>query len=244
MILSLFFLHKSHQYAKEMKGFISTYVVAGMLAENFELTQYDPLSSLTEEQLIISQLQGWDRHTGNDFFQGKHRGISFTFSDVALFKKKKLDGRDDKVFEGQWLILDLHNKLPAPLMISTLETKGGFDKETKVQVQPEGLGDRFTVLTTSPHVVPQVLTPAFIEYLLTPNNLAGYTFSTHRPHVFFDRMQAHIGLYTWDDLFEPCANVRDIPALRERVQKEIDYIKRIIDGFLLTDGLFAVEGAD
>jgi hypothetical protein len=60
--------------------------------------------------------------------------------------------------------------------------------------------------------------------------------------MFFGDGQAHFGIDTKNDFFEPCSEIHDIPALRERTQAQIDCIKAIIDGFLLLDELFQ-EGA-
>ncbi|MCL2842348.1 MAG: DUF3137 domain-containing protein [Oscillospiraceae bacterium] len=223
--------YKGTLYTRKKKELISTYVIQGMLADNFELVRYAPKETFTEGQLRTSQLRGWNTHKGNDWFQATYKGVTFTFSDVGIYRQ----GRHRyTVLKGQWLILRLHKEISAPLIISELEKRGALGRRARVQIEQKPFGDIFTVLTESPAVISQVLTPGFMEFLLTMRHSISYV----ETHLFFGGEQAHIGLNTREDLFEPCNNVQDIPALRERVQTEIDLIKRIIDGFLLTEGLF------
>jgi len=116
-------------------------------------------------------------------------------------------------------------------MISEMESKGELGRHARVQIVQKPFSDTaFTVLTMSPDLVPQVLTPDFVEFLIA----TGRQFSYNRRHLFFMGKQAHIGINTGRDLFEPCSNMRNATALRTRIQEEIDYIKEIIDGFLRT----------
>jgi len=231
-ILGAICLYISNSYGKEKKALISKHVIQGVLEENFELVKYAPLESFSEEQLRISQLRGWNKFKGNDFFQAKYKNVSFQFSDVWLGRSRA------NRLKGQWLILDLYREIPAPLIISELERRGDLGRKARVQLEQTPFSDRFTVLTESPDSIPKILTPEFIEYLLTADDQSFY----NGQHLFFMGKQAHYGINSELDLFEPCDNVQNIPALRERVQEEIDHIKRIIDGFLLIEGLF--QGAE
>jgi len=241
-ILKDFNIYKPNPYTEQQKALIGTHVIEGMLAENFELIKYAPNLSLKEEQLVVSQLRGWDRHTGNDVFQAKYKGITFTFSNIRLLRGARYGG--PTVSKGQWLILDLHKENSTPLMISTLEKRGGFVKEARVKVKPEGISERFTLLTEAPETIPQILPPDFIEFLITPRHPLGHKVSYHEIHVFFGRTQVYIGLQTHHDLFELGDDMRDIPAFRRRVQKEINYIKSTIKAFSLIESLFGSEESD
>jgi len=145
-------------------------------------------------------------------------------------------------FLGQWMILALDKELPAPLLISEIETKGDFGRRARAQMEQEQRQvGAFTVLTESLALAEQVLTPKFTDFLLNPPSAPCHPSSHNAMHLFFMGKQAHIGLETARKLLVPCRDVRDIPALNERIQGEIDYIKKILDGFLLTNGLFAED---
>jgi len=233
-------LYMRHLCVKEKKALISTHVVQGMLEDSFELIEYDPCVTFVEEQLSVAQLRRWNSHSGNDFFRAKYKGITFSFSDVKLLQSS---GRHTSTrLWGQWLILDLHKAILASLVLSELEGDGLFgglfDRRTRATIKQEALSETFTAITESPEVVSQVLTPEFMEHLLATRR----SFSQDERHLFFGGEQAHFGRNSGRDFFEPCCNVEDIPAVRERIQKEIDAIKEILDGFLLIAGLF--QGVD
>lgn len=217
--------YKSTLYTKKKKALISTHVIQGMLADNFALTHYAPEETFSEGQLRTSQLRKWNSFNGNDWFKAEYQGIVFTFSDVGLYQQGR---HRHKVFKGQWLILTLQKEVPAPLIISQLERRGELGRRARVPIEQKPFGDIFTVLTEMPAIVPQVLTPDFMEFLITIRHSAPNT----ELHLFLDGNQAHMGLSTDTDLFEPCSDIQNIPALRQRVQGEIDYIKRVLDGFV------------
>jgi len=236
----------SNNFTKEKKALISSHVIAGMLAEQFALESYNPLSTFSQEEVERSELRRWHRISGNDMFSASYRGVSFRFADVKLVRQS---GRSSHtVFKGQWLILDLPNEISAPLMVSELEKKGRFPRalRTSIPTGNEHFDSKFTVLTENPELVPQIVTNDLISFLLPTNYenidfddpLAMSFMQLSEHHLFFKGKEAQIGIHSGRDLFEPCRNVDDIPALRERILDEMDDIKKVIDGFLLIEHLF------
>ena len=219
----------SAENKSKKKALISEHVVQAMLADNFEQAQYSPSETFSYEHLRTSQLRRWTGRSSNDLLKAEYKGVTFAFSDVSLWRGS---GRSQTyVFGGQWLTIGLHRGLPTPLMVSELEKKGNFDK----RVERQQLGGRFNVLCEDAEVAAQVLTPEFMEFLLAASD---------SQHLFFVGKTAHYGRSTGLDFFEPCNNVQDIPAVRKRIQGEIDYIKQIIDGFLANEYLFPKEIPD
>ena len=239
----------SNNFTKEKKTLISSHVITGMLAEQFELYSYNPLSTFSQEEVERSELRRWHRISGNDMLAANYRGVNFHFADVKLVRQS---GRSSHtVFKGQWLILDLPNEISAPLMISTLEKKGRFPRgqRNSIPTGNEHFDSKFTVLTENPELVPQIVTNSLISFLLPTNYenidfddpLAMSFMQLSEHHLFFKGKEAQIGIHSGRDLFEPCRNVDDIPALRERILSEMDEIKAIIDAFLQIDALFEVS---
>lgn len=230
MIVGLIFYVRSICPLLDMRALISTHVVQGMLEDNFELIEYRPKEFISTAKVRSSYLP-WSVTGGTDFFRAKYRGVFFEFSDVWLYSERL--GR-----KAQWLILGLHREIPTPLMISGWEPRGEHFSKQARQERVSGNRIRYAVFTESPDLLPHVLTPAFQEFLFKPHNSLLYTPSKH---IFFKEAHAHFGIgigARGRDFFEPCRNVQDIPAFRERVQEEIDCIKNIIDGFLLIEWLF------
>ena len=219
----------SGSYKSKKKTIISEHIVQAMLEDNFGQVEYNATETFSDEQLTASGLR-WTGSSGNDVFKTEYKGVTFAFSDVVLWRGSGRNQTD--VLHGQLLIIDLHREFPTPLMVSELEkSRDIFSKEDR-QRQLEG---RFRVFCKSDELATQVLTPGFMQFLNT---------ISESQHLFFDGKTVHYGRYTKDDFFEPCSNVRDIPAVRKRIQSEIDCIKRIIDRFLANEYLFPGEAPD
>jgi len=235
LILCLVFFGMHAKYTEKKKRLISANVVHDMLADAFELSIYDPDRNIGEYWVQKSQLKGWNNMQGSDFIRAKHRGVDFTFSDVELTARS---GKyTTTIFSGQWLIVDLSKAIGAPVVVSELARKGILlDTRSKVQMENLAFSKQFTVLTEDPHTAFYVLTPHFMEFLMSSRPL-----SKGRKHLCFTDANAHVAIATGNDSFEPCQNVTDIPALRRRIQDEIDFIKSVIDELLLNERLFNPE---
>jgi len=90
--------------------------------------------------------------------------------------------------------------------------------------------EQFNVLTEDPHTAFYILTPQFMEIILSARERA-----YDKKHMCFTGEHLHIAIDTESDFFEAR---RSVVALKARVQNEIDYIKNIIDEFLLNERLF------
>ena len=246
-ILGFAFLFISRSFTKKKKALISTYIVEELLNERFSLAHYDPLDTFSDEILASSALRRWHRSKGNDFFAATYRGVSFQFADVRLIRQS---GRNSHtVFQGQWLLLDLHHEISSPLMVSSIEKKGHFPRQFRTSI-PTGnaiFDKEFTVLTETPELVPKIVTEGLITFLLPKNHEsidADYPFALspqNEYHLFFKDKRMHIAINSGRDLFEPCSNVDNIPAMRERILREIGSIQEIIDLMLGIPALFQTE---
>ena len=232
-------LYHSFSFAKVKKAIISEHLVGDMLARAFQLEDYAPQETFSEEEIAQSGLRGIHTVKGNDLFAARYRGVSFRFADVRLIAGHGRDQR--KVITGQWLILDLPRELPASVIISEVERPKWRDKRPKIETGNEKFDSVFTVFGKSSALAATILQPSFIEFLLKPRS--GTFFERDPKHVFFGNKQAHIGIDTWRDLFEPCRNVGDIEALKERISKEVEEIKTLLDHFLQIEALFDQEEA-
>ena len=224
------------QYANKKKALISTHFLHSMLAEQFKLHHFDPLSYFLADELNVSQLQPrhWNATEGNDLFHASYQGVTFHFSNIRLFNNAPRYRNSNWKLKGQWLILDLHKAISAPLIVSELENKGQMGKAARIETENADFDKRFTVLCEHPDLVPQVLSEDFMKFLLHYDCIFAY----HKRHICFTENAVHICIKSDRYIFSPWGYVDNIPAMRERILSEMDEIKKIIDGFLQIDALF------
>ena len=241
-VFGAYSFHLSHQYTKKKKTLISTHFLHSMLAEQFELYHFDPLAHFSAEELEPAQLKPeiWNKAEGNDLFQASYQGVTFRFSNMKLSDSSSpyLGSSSIWKLKGQWLILDLHKAISAPLIVSELENKGQMGKAARIETGNADFDKRFTVLCEHPDLVPQVLSEDFMKFLLHYDCIFAY----HKRHVCFKENVVHICIKSDRYIFSPWDYVRDIPAMREQMLGEMDELKKIIDGFLQIDALFEASG--
>jgi|GEM_PF-253569 len=217
---------------KKMKRLITNNIVDDMLAESFEMIAHMPGKYISQQTLDTALLRGWWDSRGNDFLQAKRGGAHFTFSDVELTmqRSKRLNST---IFKGQWLILERGKEIVSSVVITEIEVEdlpqkyGSFEARLpKIWTGNAEFGKRFIVRGKDPDTAFSILTPDFMEFLLSLRKQTG-----HNMHFCFVGKHLHIGINTNQDFFELDKGTPDIPKLREKIQEEINRIKEIIDQF-------------
>ena len=212
-------------------------VVHNMLKKNFDLIAYKPAESFDSKQLAQSMLLGWNAHEGNDYFEARYRGVKFAFSDVRLSMLITTSRGQSEVpvFTGPWMIIDTNKPVKVPVVVSEIKDKGSMDsRRCKVHMENIEFDNQFNVFTEDPHTAFYVLTPNFMENILSARER---TFG--RKHMCFAGSRAHVAVDTKFDFFGyRRGDENNLPALEARLQGEIDYIKDIIDELLLNERMF------
>ncbi|MCL2107632.1 MAG: DUF3137 domain-containing protein [Oscillospiraceae bacterium] len=240
----------SMKAAKTMKHLVAVNVVRDALGEVFDVEAYETArcinSSMVGEADLIHQ---WNEITGNDLVQGKYKGVPIQFSDVKLVDVQEYTDSDGDTrttrttrFQGQWIVLEA--KKPLAHMLRLRERKerklGSGYKKTKddVDTENEAFNEKFEILTQDPHTAFYVLTPHFMETIVAADERAAA-----RTYLCFTGQHVHIAVDTGRDSFEAKkgSDIKNLPALRERIKGEVKYITEIADELLQNKYLFGEE---
>ena len=230
-IIAAIFFKIASIYSKVKKQLIID-IVQDALKNNFELLEYHPDEHISKVTVLESKLFNWNRINGSDLFHANYRGVGFMFSDLQLRSKRKK--QTITIFSGQWLVINMGKEIDPSVTVTELSGKSlAGDKRSKVQMESEAFNKEFAVFTENAHKAFYVLTPHFMEFIMSLKQ-----FTESRIHLCFTKNIASIAINTRRDSFEPYQCEQDIAALRVRIQNEVDFIKRIVDGFLRNEQLF------
>jgi hypothetical protein len=236
IVASIVFYARALKYEGQLKEFVSDNIIKGVLSDTFQLSVYEPLERI-EEPVIkdVKLIENWNRAGGSDLIEGYYRGVKFTFSDLHLefVSGGKNKGRKTR-FKGQWLILELAKELPHAVQLIE-------DGKAKSDIETENIefNRKFQIKTTDPHTAFYLLTPHFMEHILSADRRANA-----RTYMSFggDCKQAHIALHSGRDLFEAVdakrLSVQNVEMMRNQMQWDAKYITGIIDELLLNQCLF------
>jgi len=229
----------------KIRMLVSDHVTLDALENSFELIEYRRKDHIDEGRLREARIRfDWDKSLGGDYFEARYRDVDLTFSDVRLIREQisidkngNVTKQDIPVFTGQWLIVGLNREINPPVVVSERNRSllRGYEK-TRSGVQTENVrfNEKFLILTDDAHTAFYVLTPHFMEFIMSAKEVAD-----GQKHLCFTGGHVHIAINSGRDSFEPCRDIKNVPALRARIQSEVDYIKAVIDEFLLNERLFS-----
>ncbi len=195
------------------------------------------------------------RFTGNDFFSGKYKGREIECCDVDITKywtvfDEDEDGRRtereecETSFKGPWMICKLDTPLPAMLRVREKKDMSVLFRaiagkriraKSDVETENHAFNEQFQILTSDAHSAFYVLTPHFMEHIMSADKLAN-----GRTMLCFSGDQVHIALHNCRDFFEvkKHSEFKDLAALKLRIQGEIEYLTGILDELFRNDQLF------
>jgi len=234
-------------------------MVEGMLAEAFDLIAYEPKPRskkdkewMNKAQFYLPDWEGWIIRRNGNFFQAEYRGVNFTCSDVWFYRYESTNVESTNyeiinIFKGQRLTLGLRKEIHSPVVVTQL--MGGICMPLpSVQTGNPAFDEAFSVFAGDERVAFDVLTPRFMEILLSMRvRQREGQMASGRKHLCFTGRHLYVAMNTgrdlvrFDDTLGGMMGESDILALRERTQSQIDFIKEELDGFLLDESLFQVE---
>lgn len=240
------------------KNLLANNITRDILMEVFDECIYAaeyclPAETLREAALIPN----WDTVTGSDLISAKYKGHTINFSDIELSEKVEREDSDGNTstthetkFKGQWMILELDRAVPAKLRLrENMERSGKISKKifgerienkSDVKTENEAFNKRFQILTEDAHSAFYILTPHFMEFILSADDAA----NTHT-YLCFIEDRVHIACDTGKDSFELQKNDgANLEQIRMRMRSELRYITRVADELLKNEYLFggAQEG--
>ena len=194
-------------------------------------------------------------YRGNDYFKGKYKGHEIECSDVDITKYFTVidtdeDGNQEEredfetSFKGIWMICKLEKSLGTMIRVREKEDTPiifikivGKRKQVKSDVETENtsFNEQFQVLTDNPQKAFYVLTPHFMEHILSADNKAN-----GRILLSFSNDKVHIAIHNRKDSFEikKGSEIKEPELLKKRIQSELKYATDILDELLRNQNLF------
>lgn len=225
-------------------------IVKAMLAEHFQILEYDRHKAIDRKVFGEAQLNySWETSENRDYLRARYRGLEFLFANVELYTVQlNMSSRSSAiaqklVFQGPWLIITSQKKVEPPLVVSQIQTArkkkdgfwGGLPIQSKSDILMEDIRfqEKFWVFTEEPLNAYRILSPQFMEQLLSAKDLAKVW-----KHVCFTQNRVHIALHKRRLLFRPCRKRRNVHAFFKNMEEDIAYLKDILDIFLQNEALF------
>lgn len=248
----------SAKAGSKTKNLLANNITRDILSQVFEKCIYSAEHCLPDELLREAALiPKWDMATGSDLISAKYKGHTINFSDIELSEEIEREDSDGNTstsyetkFKGQWMILELEREVPAKLRLrENLERSGKLSKKlfgerykdkSDVQTENAEFNKRFQILTEDPHSAFYILTPHFMEFILSADDAANT-----RTYLCFFENRVHIACYTGKDSFELRKNDgANLDQLRARMKMELRYITSIADELLKNEYLFGHTGEE
>lgn len=248
----------SNKASKKAKTYLANNITRDILSSVFDDCIYAAGQRLPNKLLREADfISSWDVSGGSDLISAKYKGHPINFSDIHL--SEEVESRDsdgntttsyETRFKGQWMILELEHEVSAKLRLrENAERTGklsriilGDRKEGKsdVQTESEEFNKRFQILTEDPHNAFYILTPHFIEFILSADDAANA-----QTFLCFFENRVHIACNTGRDSFElKKSDGANLDAIRERMKSELSYITSIVDELLKNEYLFSIENKE
>ena len=234
-------------YGSRIKHLVAVNVVRDALGEVFDVEIYNPNRHISSSAVSGADLvRDWNESGGSDFVRGKYKGVGFEFSDIRLVDVQEITDSEGNTttsrttrFKGQWIVLETKKAFGHAVRLrerSQRKLSGSYKKtRSDVETENQAFNAKFEILTRDPHTAFYILTPHFMEAIAAADERA-----QARTYLCFREDQVHVAVDTGRDSFEVKrgADIRDIPALRARIQGEIRYIMEIVDELLQNKYLF------
>ena len=258
LVIAAVFLFNWNSLRDILKKIIKTSFTAEireMLANTFELESYEPDGYFSPEQLKETHLKSFDECSGSDLVKGKYKGVPFAFCDLLLteeveYTDKDGDDRSSKItqLEGQWIEFKLNKQIGSALYVAER------DKNSSIGYKPYHFGEKveeaftdndlfnkhFQVFTDDQQTMFYILTPHFMEYILTADEAAD-----SRSEYCFTGDRVRIALTNKRNLFDLSGSelkkATDFDWVRAKFKADLRFVTDIFDALLKNEYLFGTE---
>lgn len=242
----------SGKAGSQAKALLANNITRDIISGVFDECIYAAGYRLPDEMLREAALiPNWDMATGSDLISAKYRGHVINFSDIELSEEVEREDSEGNTstsyetkFKGQWMILELGREVPAQLRLRENIQRTGklsrklfgerIENKDDVKTENEAFNKRFQILTEDEHSAFYILTPHFMEFIMSADDAADT-----RTYLSFVENRVHIACYTGKDSFELQKNDgANLDAIRARMKSELRYITSIADELLKNEYLF------
>jgi hypothetical protein len=236
-IIGIPFAYIPAKYGKKMKLLLLD-MIEDTLKNNFELIKYNHDSHIPETMVRETKFYNFRRIHGNDFIHAKYKGVGFMFSD--LWFDSNHNNKASNPFSSQWLVITMVKEINPTVTITGLpEISFIGDSRKKVQMENMAFNKQFRVFTENFQMAFYVLTPHFMEFIMSLNQ-----FTDGKIHLCFTGFYAYVAIFTDNSSFYPNHDEYMLNTLRKKMQREVDFIKRVIDELLQNERLFGPAPGD
>jgi len=206
--------------------------IQNTLKNNFELIEYNYDKIIPEATVRKAILFNWISIRGNGFINAVYRDAEFIFCNLEL--ESRIQNSTFLIFGGQLLSVPLAREITPSVTITELSGAAiVFDKRKRVMMEDAAFNQQFHVVTEDAQKAFYILTPQFMAFIMSLK-----WFVHNKIHICFSGFSAHIAIQSKQDYFVSNQDTDDILAVRKKMQREADFIKRILDGFLQNERLF------
>jgi len=221
-----------------------------VLNDSFEVIEYDRHRLIEDDLLREGQFNYlWYTRFSRDYLRARYRGVDFIFADVELsiiqlqMRSRSSFSTPVTLFQGPWLVITSQKEINPAVVVSQKKSrkarKGEFPgtkplkTKSDVQMENPAFQEKFWTFSDDQVIPYRVLTPHFMEFILSAGEVAdGAT------HLCFTGDHVHVAIHTGRKFFSLCTKAKDFPTFRANIEKEVNYIKAIIDELLLNEQLF------
>lgn len=231
----------------KLSNFFSEKVVRACFENTFQNVEYNRKMRIPDSVIFGTGLFSasyCDDVSGSDYASGTYNGIDFKQSDITLTHTETHTDSDGNthtdrsvVFKGRWLIFDFKKPFSTDLQLIEKEITGFFgklfNKKSNVETESIEFNNKFTILAQDAHNAFYILTPHFMEYIMsTENRIRG------KLYFCFQGGKVHVAVHNMKDSLEYSSNFKTIEDMRKIALEDIALITRLIDELRLCDSMY------
>lgn len=249
LVIAMISGYQLSRHTKAIKETLSSNIVSGVLEEIFDSVEYQPFGYLPEKLVNEAGMIfpfSQERVRGSDHIKAVYRGLQVELSDIELYhiedyyddERGVWEERENKVFQGQWLVCDFGKAFSGEVHLSSGGKKlRKLHRKDSVEMENTAFNDRFLVAAEDPQEAYYILTPHMMEYILRMAEQCGGDVYMS----FLRGGKLHIAVQTGRDFFELGKNKADINQLRQKFLGELRWFTDIIDTLRVEDTLYRKE---
>jgi hypothetical protein len=229
----------SAAFAKLSQRF-KTEVLTDLIASFVDDGKFIPEQGLSLDTIYATEfLQRADRHHTEDYLSGSIDGVRFESSDVKLEEKHVEHTKNgtrtyyETYFLGRIFVFDFNKSFDGYLQVLERGRPVSKRKFNKVKLESIQFNKKFKTYTTNDHSAFYVLTPHFMEALMTfeQNNKGNISFS------FIDT-RLYIGINNFRDTFELKMFKELNMATFKEFERELGVVKEVISELKLNRNIY------
>ncbi|NMA05651.1 MAG: DUF3137 domain-containing protein [Acholeplasmataceae bacterium] len=175
ILIGIIFLILASNIKSKYDNFVKANVIDGLIKEMYEEANYQPNNMININYInSLGIYQKPDRWSGEDYFSGKYKGISFACSEVKLQERR--ERRDSKgnvqvyyvdYFNGRFYSFVFETEFKERLQIMEKRANGKVSgRLTKFETESIEFNKKFKTYATDQHYVFYQLTPVIQLNLL------------------------------------------------------------------------------